>query len=188
MGNSLYIFAFIFPLLGLIFCIVALVQLHNNPEQKGKILAWIGLAVSILILVLFLYYLFYAIEYYYDPYEQSCYFEIGIDCDNYHLYSENDTMVITLQNNRPNDIHLISIEADIYKTYLVSNVSENVNISCTGLEEFDIPIGNSATMTAVCDNLPVRGYMTRSFVTLSYKHNKSDKIFNMTGELRVKTE
>ncbi|MFH1972316.1 MAG: DUF4190 domain-containing protein [archaeon] len=43
------IFAFIFPLLGLIFGVIALVQIKKNPSLKGKGLAIAGIIISIVI-------------------------------------------------------------------------------------------------------------------------------------------
>jgi len=47
-------FAFVFAPLGLVFGIIALVQLEKNPNEKGKGLAIAGLIISILGCVLFM--------------------------------------------------------------------------------------------------------------------------------------
>lgn len=46
------IFAFIMPLLGIVFGIIALVEIKNNPALKGKGLAIAGIAIPPAVLLL----------------------------------------------------------------------------------------------------------------------------------------
>lgn len=46
------IFAILFPPLGLTFGIIALVQIKNNPNQKGKGLAIAGTIISLVLLLI----------------------------------------------------------------------------------------------------------------------------------------
>ena len=57
-----FIFSFIFPVFGLIFSIVALVQLKKNPNQKGHGLALAGVIISTVLLVLIILFLIVALS------------------------------------------------------------------------------------------------------------------------------
>jgi hypothetical protein len=105
------IFAFLIPLLGIIFGIIALLQIDSNKNQKGKGLAMAGLIVSVLSIILFLIILGIAYTGFLNPaglLPSRCSMDPGFTCLDYNLKADG-TLLISIRNSMGMEVNNVEL-------------------------------------------------------------------------------
>ena len=149
------IFAFLFSLLGLIFGIIALVQIGKNPYQKGKGLAIAGIILSLVIGPIIFLIMLGSLAYFQvlSPsamLPNRCMVGAGFDCTDYRVNTDG-TVNLNLRNNLGLDIQTATL---------------TMGTDCTPSNTF---WGNGQTMNFVCkESAGKTGASFSSDFTLNY--------------------
>ncbi|MBU1204696.1 MAG: DUF4190 domain-containing protein [Nanoarchaeota archaeon] len=120
------IFAFLFPIVGLILGIIALSKIKKDPSLKGRGLAIAGVIISSLfmiipLLIVILFVAFFGT--YFHPSEilpEKCTLPMGLDCNEFSIISGNPGSIsLTLENGMGSGIMIrsINITRDINSNY-----------------------------------------------------------------------
>jgi hypothetical protein len=165
------IFAFLFPLAGFILAIIALVQLHKHPEEKGKGLAIAGLVISIVLFLLFILLIFIGMIAYFGVLNpdtmmpSSCVMPGGFSCVEFRTNADGNT-ILGIQNNLGVDLSSVSLS-------LISDCSPQ-----------NVPLPNGQIQNFNCKTQPGNiGDRLNSDISVKYTKQGSDFVQSETGSL-----
>lgn len=111
------VFAFLMPLLGLIFGIIALIQIRKNPKQKGKEVAIVGTIFSGMGMLLVLLFIGGMFSYFgiFSPRGHApnrCTLPSGFTCRDWLVSSETNSMTMVILNGIGKDITVSQINVE----------------------------------------------------------------------------
>jgi len=165
------IFAFLMPLLGIIFGIVALVKISKNPYEKGKGLAIAGIVISCLLVILlpiiaaFAFFGALSVDKFIP---EGCRLPAGTSCTDYKITQTQ--IIVSLQNRLGYDITGVKLNAE----------------NCGTSNQINIPNDQKTLLTIQC-NPPLKGDKYTGVLTLTYTNPETglqlQKVGNLIGKI-----